>query len=128
MKYYYDRYWGVFTTRTPLVGVADLQYAVRGYGYSGNIRCINDPSFQHVKDVGPLPAGMYTIEEVYNDVHRGEHTCLLVPNEANEMCGRSGFLIHGDTTPPEHTASNGCIITPLWVRQQFQAGDVLEVL
>lgn len=45
------------------------------------------------------------------------------------MCGRSGFLIHGDSIAHTGQASHGCIILPRSVREQIAASgdDELEV-
>jgi hypothetical protein len=131
MKYYYDRYWGIFTMRTHRVNESDFPDYACGFGYSGAADYLNDSLIQdHMFAGGPgaLPAGTYTITEIYNDPRRGASTCALTPAESNEMFGRSGFLIHGDTTPPSHSASDGCIVTPLWVRQQFEVNDIVEVV
>mgnify|MGYP001549603940 CR=1 FL=1 len=37
---------------------------------------------------------------------------LTDPDNGNEMFGRSGFLIHGDSKKRPGEASNGCIILP----------------
>jgi len=41
------------------------------------------------------------------------------------MCGRTGFLIHGDNG--KGTASNGCIVASLEVRQKIAASGVKEL-
>jgi hypothetical protein len=130
MKYYYDRYWGMFTMRIPSANVNGSNFpdCACGFGYSGAAGYLNDQMFQDYRFSGPLPAGTYTITEIYNDPRRGASTCVLTPAASNEMFGRSGFLIHGDTTPPSHSASDGCIVTPLWVRQQFEVNDIVEVV
>ena len=63
--------------------------------------------------------------------HTGLATIILEPDPANQMFGRSGFRIHGDTSEADQTASDGCIIaghaldrTAIW-----NAGDLdLEVV
>jgi hypothetical protein len=130
MKYYYDRYWGIFTMNAPLAQITEETFPnlVCGFGYSGQAQYLNNLLYQADHKTGPLPAGTYTITAINNDPHRGQHTCVLTPDPANQMFGRSGFLIHGDTADRTHTASDGCIIAPLWVRQQFEAGDAVEVV
>jgi hypothetical protein len=34
----------------------------------------------------------------------------LDPDTANQMFNRNGFLIHGDNTRADHSASDGCIV------------------
>jgi hypothetical protein len=130
MKYYYDRYWGIFSIHAldAQLDQTSLPAYIHGFGYSGQAQYLNNLLYQADHNTGPLPAGTYTITAINDDPHRGAHTCVLTPNPANQMFGRSGFLIHGDTANRTHTASDGCIITPLWVRQQFEVGDVVEVV
>jgi hypothetical protein len=124
MKYFYDRYWGSFSSSYPAANSA----ALIGYGYSGQPSFLNDIHKENLKNIGPLPAGMYTITSVYNDPKRGDHACVLTPMPGNNMYDRGGFLIHGDTATESHDASDGCIVTPLWMRQFFKFGDVVEVI
>jgi len=62
-------------------------------------------------------------------VTHGPYVLPLTPSLNNQMFGRSGFLIHGDSVVNPGTASEGCIILPRAVRQQiWGAGDhVLQV-
>jgi hypothetical protein len=128
MKYYYNRYWGSFTNANPLVESTNYSAELVGYGYSGQPSFLNDIHKENLKNIGPLPAGMYTITSVYNDSKRVNHTCVLTPMPCTKLYDRYGFLIHGDTATESHDASDGCIVTPLWVRQLFKTGDVIEVL
>ena len=54
----------------------------------------------------------------------------LTPQSGTNTYGRDGFLIHGDNTAMNHTASHGCIILPRIVRAGIDASDdkVLEVV
>ena len=124
MKYTYTRYWGIFTVPGEAPGAEKLV----GYGYSGAVMALNDIHKSNIEMVGPLPAGTYVIENVYDDSRRGNHTCVLRPHPDNKMYGRSGFLIHGDTLSESHNASDGCIITTFAVRSMFMAQDIIEVV
>lgn len=84
-----------------------------GVGYSGSTVGKNDPDKQNLKDVGPIPRGVYTLDPAYHDEHRGDVTMSLHPDRGNEMYGRGGFLIHGDSISSPGTASTGCIILSL---------------
>lgn len=55
----------------------------------------------------------------------GKYSIRLTPATGNQMFGRSGFLVHGASTNPEHfgQASNGCIIMPLPIRHQIGASN-----
>jgi hypothetical protein len=124
MKYIYDRYWGIFTQQSETPGKTNLI----GYGYSGKACALNDIHRQNIQGVGPLPAGTYIVESIYDDPERGKHTCKLLPLTTDKMYGRSGFLIHGDTLAEAHDASDGCIIVPFLIRSMFMAQDIIEVI
>ncbi|MGB9255254.1 MAG: hypothetical protein WCC25_10510, partial [Candidatus Korobacteraceae bacterium] len=71
-----------------------------------------------------LPHGTYTIGPAYDDNNhpgKGPVVMPLEPDPANEMFGRDGFLIHGDTAARDHTASDGCIILDIPYRDQIAA-------
>ncbi|MDR3392467.1 MAG: DUF2778 domain-containing protein [Sulfuriferula sp.] len=128
MKYYYSRYWGILSTGDPEVANSTHDVGFVGMGYSGHQDSLNDIHKQNLQGIGPLPAGLYVISKIYNDPERGRNTWVLTPDPRNKMYGRSGFLVHGDTPAQAHSASDGCIIMPYWVRCLGQVGDEIEVL
>jgi hypothetical protein len=77
-------------------------------GYAGLGAGKNNPDLQCVQDIGPIPAGWYTIGQATADP--APLTLPLQPDPGNEMCGRSGFLIHADNIAKPGWASNGCIV------------------
>lgn len=98
--------------------------SIVGYGYSGCGDGKNNPFKQDCHNVGPLPTGRYTIESPVDTDAHGPYVLRLDPDEGNEMHGRAGFLIHGDSVAHPGTASQGCIIMPRAVREQvWQSGD-----
>ena len=100
----YDQATGTLTTPdgTPLCA-----------GYSGaEPDGKNNPSMQNLPCVGPIPQGTYTIGEPFNSTTHGPFAMPLSPAAANEMFGRSGFLMHGDSLEHPGCASEGCIIMP----------------
>jgi len=101
-----------------------------GVGYSGNPAHKNDPSACALKDQGPIPPGSYTIQAPQDTVTHGPFVLPLQPFSSNEMYGRSGFLMHGDSVVNPGTASEGCVIQSRDVREQVWAsGDrVLSVV
>lgn len=101
-----------------------------GVGYSGQPECKNNPSKCSVHDHGPIPPGLYTIEPPRDTPTHGPYVLPLTPDSKNEMYGRSGFLIHGDSIAHPGTASHGCIILPRAVREAVhKSGDInLEVV
>jgi hypothetical protein len=83
----------------------------------------NNPAMQSVHNVGPIPQGQWTIVGPPVDlVPEGPYVLRLEPQPSTITFGRSGFLIHGDTTPPGN-ASQGCIIMPRPTRQAIWASE-----
>lgn len=59
---------------------------------------------------GPIPRGNYTIGKPFTHHKTGRYTLRLTPAASNQMCGRDGFMIHGDSARHPGEASDGCII------------------
>jgi hypothetical protein len=84
----------------------------------------NNPELENVEDVGPIPVGKYFIGSPHDTLTHGPFVLPLTPDAANEMFGRSAFLIHGDSVVDPGTASRGCIIMARKVRTEVaQSGD-----
>jgi hypothetical protein len=93
-------------------------------GYSGSPAGKNNPDDQYIADVGPIPQGNYTIGPPHDTPEHGPYVLSLTPAATNKMNGRSGFLMHGDSVAHPGSASEGCIIMPLKIRQQvWTSGD-----
>ena len=86
-------------------------------GYSGSPEGKNNTLMQAVRDVGPIPIGSYTIEAPVDSKVHGPYALALMPDSMNDMFGRSGFMIHGDSLVAPGTASEGCIIIPRSARE-----------
>lgn len=86
-------------------------------GYSGEGSGKNVPNMADVPNVGPIPCGAYTINPPIDSPTHGPFAMPLVPNDWNEMFGRSGFMIHGDSMESPGTASKGCIVMPRVARE-----------
>jgi len=86
------------------------QYDTLAVGYSGSLsrHARNDPDQQCVVKAGPIPRGLYRIGPP--EMGPSPYSLRLTPDPSNEMCGRSGFLIHGDSISHPGDASDGCII------------------
>ena len=87
------------------------------FGYSGLEDGKNNPDMQTHIGLGPIPRGKYTIALIVDGEgnavdyeHKKAPVMRLVPDAANDMFGRDGFLIHGDSISAPGTASHGCII------------------
>lgn len=88
-------------------------------GYSGHGIGVNNPLYETVPNVGPIPVGLYTIEAPIDSPEHGPYALPLTPFPANEMFGRSAFLMHGDEIlhVGQHLASQGCIIMGPFTRK-----------
>ena len=93
-------------------------------GQSGS--CRNNPSCQCQKSVGPLPQGSYSLGNMFT--YKGMPYCYeLYPSSSNNMCGRSGFLIHGGDC--SGNPSEGCIvIQDQNTRYRIKSGASLKVV
>ena len=62
--------------------------------------------------------------------HCSAYSIRLEPDPGNNMCGRSNFLIHGDSKTHPGSASQGCIILFIKYRKDmWNSGDkILEVI
>ena len=103
-------------------------------GYAGKGTGVNNPDMQHVRDVGPLPEGTYTIGTPYYHKREdgsglGPHTMNLTPDENNEMYGRRDFRIHGDRGVGYQASCKGCIILKNEERKNISNSrdNILEV-
>lgn len=81
-----------------------------GLAYSGKGNGLNNPKFEGIKDIGPIPVGSYTGCKIDNKPEKGPTVFALYPKVTNDMKGRSGFLIHWDNPLHNFSASEGCII------------------
>lgn len=97
-------------------------------GYSGHGEGKNNPAMQSVRNVGPIPVGMYEIGPMMMHKDGKGPIVMRLTAVGHEAFHRSGFLIHGDNA--DHTASEGCIILPRAIRQRIaESGDnELEVV
>ena len=93
-------------------------------GQSGS--CRNNPSCQCQVAVGPLPQGTYTLGNMMT--FKGMPYCYeLYPYSSNNMCGRSGFLIHGGSC--SSNPSEGCIVIESEnTRYKIKSGATLKVV
>ena len=100
---------------------------VADQGYSGAGDGKNDPDKQDEHEIGPIPQGTYTIgqpEFVNTPGPHGPFVLPLTPDPGDEMFGRSGFLMHGDSKEHPGAASKGCIIMKRTTREQvWNSGD-----
>jgi hypothetical protein len=104
-----------------------------GNGYSGNGPGLNNPDMQDVPFVGPIPQGTWTIgPQQNNTTGTGRNlpdSMRLTPQDGTNTFGRNGFIIHGDNSRGNQSASEGCPILDRNIRNQIgNSGDnVLRV-
>ncbi|MEM5437616.1 tlde1 domain-containing protein [Paraburkholderia diazotrophica] len=95
-----------------------------GTGYSGHGAGRNNANMQRTGGIGPIPQGTYTIGAPFHHNHAGGYTMRLTPQHGTNTFGRSGFMMHGDSTRQPGQASEGCIVQNHSVRHQVWAsGD-----
>ena len=104
---FYNRQAGILTDDAGDV-IADGFYAGMNLGK-------NNPAMQEVHNVGPLPAGVYTIGQLMihppGDPLRHLGPCMsLTPDPATVMFGRGGFFFHLDNPLHPGSSSNGCVV------------------
>lgn len=94
--------------------------------YAGAEGYKDDSAYECEVNKGTLPRGKYHIgRPLAKHPSAGLFVLRLTPYRDNAMCGRTGFLIHGDNG--KGTASNGCIVASLEVRQKIAASGVKEL-
>lgn len=101
------------------------EYVERGYSGFGAGK--NNLETEHIKNVGPIPAGIWRMRGPRDSVTKGPH-CFDLNPIAHKAHGRSAFMIHGDSIKHPGMASEGCIILPRVVREMFGEGDFLMVV
>ncbi len=97
-------------------------------GYSGRGDGLNNPAMQEIKDVGPLPTGLYALGTAETHPRLGPIAIPLQPDPLNAMYGRSEFWCHGDNAEANHTASEGCIVMPRLARIELARGGMMRVI
>ena len=99
-----------------------------GTGYSGQGNGLNNPDMQNAQNVGPIPQGTYDIQQQQNNTTGAGHdlpaSMRLTPQDGTDTFGRDGFIIHGDNSNGDQSASEGCIILNRNTRNQIgNSGD-----
>lgn len=110
--------------------LSPLNGAVIAAGYSGSGSGKNNPFAQDQVNVGPIPQGRYAIGAPFDSKTHGPFAMPLSPAKSNQMYGRAGFLMHGDSLEAPGCASRGCIIMPRATREAvWNSGDrTLDVI
>jgi RHS repeat-associated protein len=87
-----------------------------GEGYSGHHGGVNEPLVQSTQDFGPIPRGWWYITPINHPNYRPP-VMSLTPTVETETYRRSLFLIHGDNACLCQSASTGCIILEVNIRE-----------
>lgn len=93
--------------------------------YSGFQEGRNNPSYEAIHDVGPIPQGVWIISgPPFDSPDHGPYVLRLTPANGTITFGRDGFLIHGDSESHPGEASKGCLIADRTTRTRiYQSGD-----
>ncbi len=109
-------------------GILTYNGAFVWVGYSGERMAVNDPVFESDPFQGPIPKGRYRMR-LHASPGRAPPVFKLTP-EGHNAFGRTDFLIHGDNQRQNFTASEGCIVLPIKIRNlilQYK-DDLLDVI
>ncbi len=118
----------IYSQSLGLLSNEELKLSETGYAGFGEGK--NNPAMQDKRNVGPPPRGTYRIGAPENGTHMGPYAMSLSPAFENKMYGRSGFYMHSDSLAHPGTASQGCIICTLTMREKIWcSGDhILQVV
>lgn len=106
--------------------IQDAKGQTRGRGYAGHGPGKNNPLMERVKNVGPIPRGLWGMQHPIDSKLRGPYVIMLDPEDGTETYGRSGFLVHGDSRTHPGEASHGCIVCGRKLREaMWESGDHL---
>lgn len=95
--------------------------------YSGFGEGLNNSAWESIRDVGPIPQGLWDVfGPPFDTAEHGPYVLRVEPRPGTNTFGRVGFLMHGDERehPGEHLASHGCIVADRVTRTRvYQSGD-----
>lgn len=89
--------------------------------YSGHGSGLNNPAYEAMANVGPIPAGMWRIVQWFDTYEDKGPIVAQLEAVGFDPHGRSGFLIHGDNAAANFSASHGCIIASHECRAAMRA-------
>lgn len=109
----------IYTQSTGELRYGTLTAPVIETGYAGKGEGKNSTAHEQIRNVGPLPRGLWQMGGAYTDKKRGVDVIPLFADKHTELYGRSGFLVHGDKAGAPGTASEGCIILGAKTRRRL---------
>ena len=86
---------------------------------------MNNPAKEKEKNVGPIPAGAYTLGKPRE--YKGMKDCFDLTPDGHKAQGRTEFLIHGDNKKMDNSASEGCIILGPEIRKKIADSGVTKL-
>lgn len=96
-------------------------------GYSGHGEGKNSPAHQDIRNVGPIPRGLWRIGPAYDSQRVGPMALPLDPI-GHDCCGRTYFRAHGDSAKHPGEASKGCVILGRMIRERINASPDKELM
>jgi type VI secretion system (T6SS) effector TldE1-like protein len=122
----------MFTYESSTGRLFDPNQTFMASGYAGGDKGlhkegINNPAYEQVHNVGPLPQGLYTMGIPVEGSHLGPLAIPLIPDPNNQMFGRSDFFVHGDHIGAPGTASDGCMIFAHDIRTLLSKSDERQI-
>jgi Tlde1 domain len=110
MPWVYHQSTGLLEYRAPHSGPTAPPAHRVGHGYSGAPGAVNNPDMEAIHNVGPIPRGRWRIGPLEpHHGRRGPNVMSLTPI-GHDAHTRFGFLIHGDNSLENRSASDGCVI------------------
>ena len=118
-----------WTYEIPSGRLLDPTGTLVGKGYSGQPPRTNDATAVGIRNVGPIPPGLWQAVEMIPETRaHGPFAIRLEPYAETDTLGRSGFMMHGDSSSHPGYASDGCIIMARLVREEFWASQDHDIL
>ncbi len=99
-----------------LFHLEDGKWILIGTGYAGHGEGLNNHAKEAVANLGPIPCGLWSVSFPFDHPTKGPLCFRYVP--LTYKGPRSGFLMHGDNSQMNHSASDGCTVFPHAVRQK----------
>ena len=118
-------YWQ-YSQSTGMIAYVDVDWSVTYYGrgYSGLGWGRDNPDWQDIRDIGPIPQGLWYIGPQRPGGDLGPAVMNLSPMLDTNTFNRTLFRVHGDNPCECLTASTGCIILSRDIRDLINnSGD-----
>ena len=93
--------------------------------YSGFGIGKNNPIYEQVHNIGPLPKGLWRFGAAINSSDLGPLAIPILPEPGTETYGRTDFYCHGEDAETPGCSSHGCVVkSPISAREMIaNSGD-----